>query len=386
MARAPKAVSGDVITQDELERRAQIAAGREMPDTPALFYAPEPERDELEESEDEILANVIADLGGPGVDAKVNVYQLDAQRNKAFVRSYLPAEFSLENIQAEYGPGDYEVHVRRDGRLATRKVIKIATPKVPQQVPVPQSDNREIIAAMNSGFQQMASMFSQSLERLVTAQPKPKTTMETLQELTMMRDIMGGNVAQQAPAQNPMEIIELAKTLAENITPRTGEPGTGEIILETLKNIGPLLMNAQRNMPMPVVAHAPQMPAIPQTPALQQNPVPETDEMSIQRKIFLAMLIRNAANNNDPETYANMLLDQASEAEILEFAHREDWFELLCKEAPSAAPYRPWFEEMRLMVLDLTKPESDDTTVVNELTAVAENVSGTIDANAASNS
>ena len=363
----------EFISRVDAERMAQEAAGR------VLATMPDPEPPELavmvEDDPDDIaLANVIADLGGPGVDAKVNVYQLDGNRNRAFVRSFLPAEFSLEAIQSEYGPGDYEIHVRKDGKLATRKVMRVAAPKNPQpnsmQVLPPAVETGKIIETMQNGFKEMGAMFANALAGMAAIQPKPKTTREMLEEMTMMREIMGGN--NQPQQQNdPLKVIELAASLAEKITPRTGEPGAGEIILEALKNFGPILSQAQQSRPaLPMIpAHSGPVPDAPQIPVhngpvpdaaqLQANPVPsENDEMSIAKRMYLNLLVSNAAANNDPTTYANLMLDVAGEVAALEFANAPDWFERLCAEEPRAAQHRPWFEELRGMVLELTKPEN----------------------------
>lgn len=362
-----KARTGEVLPPpDDEERQAQAAIGRQMMQYPDPdIYTPElPAEDD---PDDIALANVIADLGGPGVDAKVNVYQLDANRNKAFVRSYLPAEFSLENVQSEYGPGDYEIHVRKDGKLATRKVLKIATPKnTPTLQPMQVDNSRAIMETMQNGFKEMGAMFANALAGLAANQPKPKTTMEMLQEMTMMRELMGGN---QPPATSadPLAMVEMAMNLAEKIQPRVGEPGTGEVILEAIKNFGPLLGKAAAQAQTQSVSMPPQLQhnpapipdsAIPQgVITVPQQPPQETEQMNLARKMYLNLLVKNAEVGNDTLTYANLMLDVAGEDEAIAFANRPDWFETLCVEEPRAANLRPWFDQLRNDILELTKPE-----------------------------
>jgi len=361
---------------DEDERQAQATIGRQMMQYPD----PEPMIPEIPEDDpdDVALANVIADLGGPGIDAKVNVYQLDTNRNKAFVRSYLPAEFSLENVQSEYGPGDYEIHVRKDGKLATRKVLKIATPKSAPLAPNQNNalETARIVETMQNGFKDMGTMFATALAGLANNQPKAKSTMEMLQEMQLMREIMGGNQPA-APTADPMQMMEIAMNLAEKIQPRQGEPGTGEVIMEAIKNFAPLLSQAaQRQQAAPVMvpqlAHDPTAPQVPQgvteqvhfTPAYPQPALTEqeTDEMNLARKMYLNLLVSNAKADNDPSTYANLMLDLAGEQAALEFANDPQWFEKLCAEEPRAAEFRTWFDELRVTVLELTKPELPDIT------------------------
>ena len=375
---ARKPTVQDYIPVDPL-RDEQLHAGRLMAQHPD----PEPAEVFEDDPDDIALANVIADLGGPGIDAKVNVYQLDQNRNKSFVRAFMPTEFSLETVQSEYGPGDYEIHVRRDGKLATRKVIKIAVPKN-QPAPVAHSgvDNAKLIETMQAGFREMATMFSGALANMTANQPKTKTTMETLQEIAMMRELMGINNAPAGP--DPMQLFEMATQIAEKITPRVGEPGAGEVILEAIKNFGPVLtqaaQNAQNRPPILQPNPAPQIPAPVLTRVETGTPTSAegTDQMNIARRMYLNLLISNATNNNDPGTYAQLMLDVAGEAQALEFANAPDWFERLCGEESRAANYRAWFEELRENVLELTKPEPPDITdgniVNNALAPVPDNV------------
>lgn len=357
-----KKADQEFIPMDEAERMAQMAAGRALAAQPD----PEPELPQfLEDDPDDVaLQNVIADLGGPGVDAKVNVYQLDQNRNKAFVRAFLPTEFSLEAVQSEYGPGDYEIHVRKEGRLATRKVIKIAMPKNQPVAPVanPAMETGKIMETMQNGFREMGTMFANALAGLAANQPKQKTTMEMLQEMQMMREIMGVNSAPAGP--DPMQLFEMANSIAEKITPRTGEPGTGEIILNAIKEFGPVISQAAQNAAAnrPPVIPVPQIPPTILHPANPEHSAisaasQENDQMNIARKMYLNLLISNAQADNDPSTYAQLMLDVAGEQTALEFANAPDWFEKLCTEEPRALPYKQWFDELRGMVLELTKPE-----------------------------
>lgn len=353
----------EYVPADDAERIAQSAAAKAM----AL-------RDEIEDAQPEIsdedlpdeiaLQNVLSELGSSATEAKVNVYQLDSRNKRAFVGSFSPVEFSLERVQAEYGSGDYEVRVH-NGRMISRKVIRIAAQKNPTTVPMSaQPDMTKIIETMNSGFEKMSGMFANALANLSVNQPKPKTTMEMLQEMQLMKEVMGMN----RPVQqtDPLQVIELAKSLAETITPRVGEPGTGEVILEAIKNFGPMLMQGMQQNATQQIAH-PQITSPQLTAPLQSNPIEpkpaipgETDQMNILKKYYLNLLIENAKADNDPETYANVALDLLGEEKVLELVNAPDWFEMLCKEEPRAIEHRLWFDELRNHVIDLTKPELVD--------------------------
>lgn len=364
----------EFISSEDAERMAQAAAGKALAAMPELEEYLEDQNDP-----DEIaLENVLSELGSSGADAKVNVYQLDDKKNRAFVGSFLPGDFSIEQIQLQYGAGEYAVEVRKDKKWLKKTTVKIAAPRnvsamAIQQSAAPAIETGKIIETMQSGFKEMGSMFAAALSGLAANQPKPKTAMETLQELQMMKEIMGVNNQPAAPAADPMQMMEIAMNLAEKIQPRVGEPGTGEVIMEAIKNFGPLLQQGlQRQQTVPVmmpqlphvqipapVAPTLQMPDGTPAPITQNQPTQETDDMNLARKMYLNLLVSNAQANNDPSTYANLMLDLAGEQAALEFANDPQWFEKLCAEEPRAANFREWFDELRLMVLELTKPENE---------------------------
>lgn len=371
---ARKPASTEFIPSDDAERIAQLAAGKALAAVPDIEEFFEPDQTDPDEI---ALENVLSELGSSGADAKVNVYQLDEKKNRAFVGSFLPGDFSIEQIQLQYGAGEYAVEVRKDKKWLKKTTVKIAAPRnmsasiIPQ--PVTGIGDTKILETMQNGFKEMGAMFANALAGLAANQPKQKSALETLQELQMMKEIIGGN-APAAPAADPLQMVELAMNLAEKIQPRQGEPGASEVIMEAIKNFGPLLANAQSQartvqaapvmIPAPAPVPSPGNPAesFPQHSHAEQKPAPqiqpeENDMNSLARKLYLNMLVSNAQANNDPATYANMMLDLAGEEEALKFANDPQWFEKLCAEEPRATNFRGWFDELRTTVIELTKPE-----------------------------
>jgi hypothetical protein len=355
---------------DEAERMAQAAAGKALSMLPEFDMPDDPPEDD---PDDVALANVVAELGNDSADAVVNVYQIDDKKGRAFVGTFSPVDFSIALIQTQFGAGEYRVEVRQNKKWLKKTTVRIAAPKnnpllIPAQVP--QVETGKIIETMQSGFKEMGTMFANALAGLAANQPKPKTTMEMLQELQMMREIMGGNQPAAPAGPDPMKLFEMATEIADKINPRQGEPGAGEIVLNAIKEFGPVISQAAQNAAMNRPQVTPITPQLHQSqaPVLQQNPnVPENEQMNLAaamqaqaRKMYLNLLIGNAEKDNDPATYAQLMLDVAGEEQALEFANAPDWFERLCAEEPRAAAHRAWFDELRNMVLELTKPETPD--------------------------
>lgn len=307
-----------------------------------------------ESPEDMALENILADLGGEGADASVHVYRVTPGKPNAFVGQFGPLEFSMEHLQANFGPGDYKIHVRQNGRLRANRMISIAAPRNPiQTVPQNQNTNNDILTAMREGFQNMALMMQKTIETMVTMQPKAKTTREMLEEMALMKSVFSDNV----PKSDPMQIIELASSLAEKIQPRTGEVGNGEILLEAIKNFGPLLASgaAQQNF-------VPTPPAVIQQNPIQQSPIqqsPETDPM-FMLKMYLNVLINHAEHEHDPAVYADVVLDTVGEEKAIEFLNGENWLEKLSEINPRVKEpkIKAWLYELRRHIMDLTSPDN----------------------------
>lgn len=320
--------------------------------------------------EEMALENIIADLGGEGADASIHVYRIVPGKSNAFVGQFSPLDFSLEHLQINYGAGEYKIHVRQNGRLRANKTIAIAVPRsgaqnVQLSRPDTRDDMRQVIETMQSGFSGMATMMQQTIQAMIANQPKPKTTLETLQELQLMKGVFGDS----APRQDPMQVIELASSLAEKIQPRTGEVGNGEILLEAIKSFGPMLAAGAAQQQ---AAQTPPQFALPQPAhaALPQNQPPESEEIMFA-KMYLNMLIKHAENEHDPELYAEVVLDTVGTDKALDFLGRPDWLDSLAGLNPRVKEptIAVWLNSLRSQIILLTsetEPGNDPAETVPE--------------------
>jgi hypothetical protein len=325
----------------------------------------------VEEGEEDFsLPNVLAELGSGSEDAKVNVYQIESGKPNAFVDSFSPGDFSLEGLKQTYGAGTYHIQVRANGRIVTRRVVRIAkpaNPTIPLHYQPPMQDQNRVIEAMQKGFQEMGQMFANALGQLAQNQPKPKSTLEQFVEFQLMKEVFGGN----QQSSDPMKVIELAKEFAGMMNPQPADENS--LLMEGIKTFGPLL--SQQLNGAPQVNHQPRpvaqlasgvvMPAIPTmtvVPPIQPvQPVqPAQDAPDMIINMYIRTLVANAKADNDPVTYANVILDLVGEETAKGFISRPDWFDEIVKRNAEAAPYREWFEELKNAIFLLTNPEIPD--------------------------
>ena len=372
MVRKTETMTVDQQISNEVERQVSEQLGTPVPGGMRIG----PQYDETDD--DFSLTNVLAELGSNADDAKVNVHLMEPGKPSAFVDSFTPGDFSLEMLKQAYGPGTYKIQIRANGRIIPGgRVVRIAKSiNMAPGVPIPQFAPDKLIDTMNIGFERLGSMFAQALQSLATNQPKPKTTMETLEELRLMREIMGGNAAP-APPQDPYAILSLASELAGKMNPGPQDENT--VLLEGIKQFGPLLqtiMAGQQGQPAralpppqarPGPAPAPQgspesdRRAIAQAPDSVPLQTSENVDVSLMINMYLKTLVANAQADNDPMTYAQAIMDFMGDDEAVKLANNPEWFKLLCERVPEAAPYQIWFDELRQGILYLTKPDGLDT-------------------------
>lgn len=75
----------------------------------------------------------------------------------------------------------------------------------------------------------------------------------------------------------------------------------------------------------------------------------------------LPVLIRGAQNETDPESYADLLLDQVPDLylpHLVAFLAREDWFTLLVQIDGRVVPYQGWIEQLRNEILQATAQQN----------------------------
>lgn len=350
---------------------------------PPQPFIPQQYQDAPDEGENALL-NIIAELGG-AIDAKVNVYRAEkGSRQMAYVGSYDACDFSLDAIKQEYGGGTYRIHARKDGQLVTNRLITVAEPKNPAPViahAAPALDQSQLLQTMQQGFAALGASLLEGISRLIPP-PQPlapvKTTQEMLQEMMLMKQLLAPS-ENAAPAVNQFDVFKQGMEFAANITPREGDVGTNELMLETIKTLGPVFGQAlqkgpamsEPQAPIPMLA-APQVNPIaypnPQ-PHAQPDPLPQPGEpdVSIQEKMFFNLLISAAKSDADPSTYAALALDMVGDENAIKLVNLPDWFERLIERDGRAIAYRPWFEEMRTNIFLLTGdtppdiPESNPT-------------------------
>lgn len=346
---------------------------------PGSFPEPSPE---LEESNAEMaLISVLEQLGGEDEGAKVMVYRITDDRRKpdAFLRKFTCEEFArdgLETLQRIYGGGLYKISVYgSDGRLKKNPVINIEVPAgfKPEGVQSAQPDNTAaLLGVMQSGFQKMGEMLAASFAQLNNRPQESRT--DFLREIVTMKELFAPQSA--GGEASAIEMLMKGLELGKSLTPR-GEAGENDLLMGLMENFGKPIVEmamskqAQESQVPPQSAVTANFPVPQNQPPISQSPQPQTAASPVQNnsltentmsnnfvvKQALNFLISQAARDNDPYTYANMVLDQVDENTIEVFFAAPNWFEKICEINPSAARHRDWFERLKVEIMTLLTAE-----------------------------
>lgn len=351
-------------------------------DAEAAFSVPEHVDEEL--SEDLALQASLQQIGESGTEAKVMVYACDAKTKKdAFLYDCDVGEFAesgLTEIQTRYGKGEYRIRVYGvggTGLLANRR-ISVGDPRTPP--PAPTQQVQQQTSNLETLLMQQSQIFAQGFQELgkmiVTSQQQKPQGMQMTEVLQLMTIMQSGQ--RQAPQIDPLDMITKIVALQRDILPPVnsdGEVSSGMIMLKAMETLGKPLMSAIANNQAAQQAQAPQQFApIPALAAPVPNPIPETlppeaaqpveaDDMSLKIAMFKGPLLVMASQNADPYTYANMLLDTFSEAEIAKYVTAEDWRTQLSTVLPEWTQYPKWFESVRNTIIELLRDEPEPDTV-----------------------
>lgn len=320
---------------------------------------------------DVALENLRGQLNEDEVNGvRVYPYKVDERTKKrSSIRSSSLLEFGvdgLDKLRDEYGSGEYHIRVMRANRvLMASNVNLLAAPKVIKPV----IDIAEVLA------QQQATMMA-GFERMLTMQRPQRESLgaqDIIGLIAALQPMMnsGGNHPA-APDSLAMvrAVIDMSKELGGG---SRGESSDTDIIMKAIETFGqPIakMVMEKQSIPQPNVLpslsnpniHNPQLLAQPQ-PTPDPDPEPQGDDMNLMVAAYKHAIMRAASNNADPETYAGLVLDNFSPAQINEFFVKPTWFEELKGFVPEAVNYPQWFGELRDTVLEMLQEEQKTASV-----------------------
>jgi hypothetical protein len=344
-------------------------ATRPDPDEEELAAQPTQTIEELGESEE--LDELLSELGGAAAEAKAIVYSVEPNKEREECMRCPLSVFSVEELRAQFGPGNYQVWVYFDRKLKQRINYRLKAPRV-----LPTSIQRTDASS--------SSPQGSDLDRMLTIlDERQRRSMEPL--LEMSKALVGALAGR--PQGSSVDTLDQAIKLAGLLSTKgggakeavdlllqgmklgQGREGGGSIwagaVEKAIDKLSPLVDAITPAAAAAVGARAPAPANGATAPALEAPaPVPGENPM-LQLLAWLQTRVREfiplARAGKSPELYAEVILDQVpagvTPQQLYQALKKEGAIDSLFSMLPSelrlqAVPLRPWFMALREELLE----------------------------------
>jgi len=359
MAKAKKRTK--VTTVEETEGAADEAAL----DAEVSLEAPaDPEGD--------AIAALFALDDSDGLRFRVHKEPSKPGERRAYCNDYTRDTLSLDVIRATFGGGPYRITVyNAENQYVSSKQVSIAElPKDAAPAAAPAVDVAAILAASGKNdsmalmlkmFESQSSMINALLSKPAPVAPAGPTAME----LVSLIKALEPKKSDSDPIELLMRGLELGRTLGGGETDMLG------LGMKALETLGPAIASGieKQNGAAALPAPAPRIASNPQpAPAAPPKPERSPAEMDVIRKLnwlnrLTAQLCEHAAKERNPDTYAEVCLDNLPPFITVEEIHARmsapDAIAQLAQLNPNVTAYAPWFEEFRQAVLSMIEEEGE---------------------------
>jgi hypothetical protein len=324
--------------------------------------------------EDELAGILGAD---DSEDIKYTVHKMPGKPGEriGYCNTYTRGDLSLDTIRSTFGGGQYRITGRnsKNQYVTSKQVTLIDLPKAPGTLngagasadlaavlQAAKGDGSNVAMIMQM-FKAQSDMMTAILSRPSEPHDKGPSVMEIIAMIkTLQPEKDSGNDA----VKMLMQGLELGQKLGGG-----GETGMLDIAKQGLEMIGPLVAR-EASQPKPAPRPNPQ-PQIQQQPAPAALPQQEAPNPMMQKLMWLrqltATLIVHAVKQHDPETYAEVVLDNLpsfiTEDEILERMKPDNVVAQLAQLNPQVTQHAAWFEEFRQAVILMLTPDEDDSQI-----------------------
>lgn len=297
---------------------------------------------ELDTDLDGQIDAITQEFGGDPRDEvyKMTVHQVLKDKGKyAWLFSCVPTELPiLDRLRDEYGGGEFEVRVFKNGRLNRRFFQTIIPPKKPVVLPTP-PDNTMVIM---QGFEKLGELIAKQ-------QTAPVPT-QNFNPMTMMGSMMGMMVQMKefvSPTMNALpapgyDMLVKGIELAKDLNTDKGESSTTDIFMKLIDVFGKPIAEMAGKMDEQSVTPQPRSltpPVSVSSPQFSQG-----NETMNFLSLQLRFLIAQAKRGADPALYADLIIDQVPEDKLRAFILASDALDKLTALNSEVSQFLPWFE------------------------------------------
>lgn len=375
---------------------------RRKPPVSHAKVGPDPDDDNDDNGDDAEVSPDDAPLVKPPVDSlsemmtslqgattsRITVYRVVKNQPLSYVFETDPASFSLDDLRDKYNGGEFRLFVAKDGRLWRNMRVVVEPKQVIHngQDPAPPTSNMtDVLAIMRDGFAQQAA----ALRELVAGRPtsSPFANLDLPAIITAAAAAITALRPPPAPVPPPaadnseraldmfMRGLEIARSLNENSGP--ADNSLGGMFREALRS--PIVQAAVQSALQPAQPTKPALPA-PGGTVIPAQPVrpPEQPQVSHAKPpeiavepeqdmltYYLGFLVKKAQGGADPSLYADIVLDNVPDQQLIAMVNRGDaLIDDFIKAHPPVAEHRDWFLSLIKSVNDAVSDEAAEQGVL----------------------
>lgn len=310
--------------------------------------------------DEEALQRAVEELGADINTVRIVVYRVRPNNDPEECIDCPFDQFSKQQFREQYGPGHYLLQLRVKGLIRRKHALHFAAPLTkPESLPAPAIDLNGVMERMSLQIQtrfaelqsansrEMMELVKSLLARNVTPGADPIALGSAWLDQAVKLQTLMGRRGGEDELDRFAKLLEISRELGGG----EGKGATGaDVALELMRMTKPVLELAK----VSAAADARQGGA--RAPSTQPKGDPAMMKNAMIR-YGLSMLVKNAKADNEPLTYAEVLVDNLPRAQLEELLASDGWFERLCLIEPDAEPYREWFEELRSAISSLIEPE-----------------------------
>jgi hypothetical protein len=276
-----------------------------------------------------------------------------------------------------FNGGEFRVHILDGKGFVGNVFMRVEARPKPVPAAAPMVDGlHALVAGMTEGFRNLGTLIVQS----AAAKTPAPSRGEMLAEMKTMAELLRPPALPVAKdsAQDVLKAAGEMLAMVEKMKPAgssvpinsDGEISENALLLSVAEKFFTSLakIKDQNVATVSGLDQPPRLPA-PGNDETAAQPINGEDEMSATMRMFLPVLINQAALDGDVDTYANVILDHAGEAQALAFLEAPDWFEKLAAINKNIAPHKDWFSDTREAVIELLR-ESDDAGIKARAAAI----------------
>ena len=295
------------------------------------------------DSAPDALASVLSELedSGGGV---VRVERLRDAKRPEFCGEIDVRGFTLLAVQERFGGGEFMLRVLNAKRqYRTQTTVAIAQPLKAPEAPAAAGALDKIAALLSDQQKTLSLLVAHGLGGGAGA---GQTRMQVLEELKVMREIIGGSAAPIGP-EKILEVLNSGIQLARDTAGGDGD-GLYGVIAKAIEVLGPQLSGVLQAAAQAPRAAASPHPAMPPAIQLERAPMnsPLDGQQDKQLRLYVAFLLQAASLGQSPEGFVGLVLDSVPEDVVRAFLAEGDPVEKLSAFDARVRDKAEWFRAL----------------------------------------